>query len=62
MKRNIGDTDRILRIFVGLALIFWVILFAGPVWAWIGIVRVVTGLMNFCPAYSLLGINTCNSK
>ncbi|MDP3742741.1 MAG: DUF2892 domain-containing protein [Methylotenera sp.] len=62
MKANVGGIDRILRIVVGLALIAWVLLAEGPVWAWIGVVPLATGLINFCPLYSILGINTCKSK
>ena len=36
---------------------------AGYRWALlIGVVPLVTGLMGSCPAYSLLGINTCSLK
>jgi hypothetical protein len=39
------------------------VLFAnGPVWAWIGVVPLATGLFNFCALYSILGINTCKVK
>ncbi len=61
MKANGGGIDRIIRIVAGLALIAWALL-GGPVWAWIGVVALATGLMNFCPAWSLLGINTCKVK
>jgi hypothetical protein len=59
MSRNVGEVDRLLRIFVGLVLLLWVLIASGPTWAWIGIIPVATGLFNFCPAYRLLGINTC---
>jgi hypothetical protein len=62
MKANVGGIDRILRIVVGLALIAWVLFFGGPVWAWIGVLPLATGLMNFCPAYSIFGISTCKTK
>jgi hypothetical protein len=61
MKANVGGIDRVIRIVAGLALIAWALL-GGPVWAWIGVVALATGLMNFCPAWSLLGINTCKVK
>jgi hypothetical protein len=59
MTSNVGGIDRILRIIVGLALI--AIVFVGPKtpWGWIGVVPLLTGLFGFCPAYTLLGINTC---
>jgi len=61
MKVNVGGVDRILRIAAGAALITWALL-GGPLWAWIGVVALATGVMNFCPAYALLGINTCKTK
>ena len=61
-KTNIGSIDRILRIVAGLVLI--ALVFVGPKtpWGWIGIVPLGTGLFNFCPLYTLLGINTCKIK
>jgi hypothetical protein len=61
MKVNVGGIDRILRIAAGAALIAWALL-GGPVWAWVGVIALATGVINFCPAYSLLGINTCKTK
>jgi hypothetical protein len=61
MSANVGSIDRIIRILAGLALIAWA-LTGGPVWAWIGVVPLATGLLKICPAYSLLGINTCGTK
>lgn len=61
MKANVGSMDRAIRIVAGLGLIAWALM-GGPVWAWIGVVPVATGLMGFCPAYPLLGINTCSMK
>ena len=28
-------------------------------WGWLGVVPLLTGLAGTCPAYSLLGMNTC---
>lgn len=61
MKFNVGGIDRVLRILVGLALVAWAVL-GGPVWAWIGVVPLGTGLVGFCPLYPLLGMNTCPAK
>lgn len=61
MSANVGSIDRIIRILAGLALIAWALM-GGPVWAWIGVVPLATGLFKFCPAYSLLGMNTCGIK
>jgi hypothetical protein len=61
MTVNVGMIDRALRAIVGLALIGWA-LSGGPVWAWIGVVPLLTAGIGFCPAYTLLGINTCPVK
>jgi hypothetical protein len=56
---NVGNTDRVLRIAIGLILI--ALVFIGPktAWGWIGLVPLLTGLARRCPAYSLFGVNTC---
>jgi hypothetical protein len=59
MKLNVGGIDRILRIVVGLALIGATLAGMIGVWGWIGVVPLVTGVFKFCPAYTLLGMNTC---
>ncbi|MDE1964945.1 MAG: DUF2892 domain-containing protein [Xanthomonadaceae bacterium] len=58
MKSNVGAVDKWLRIGVGLLLIVWAVT-GGPVWAWIGVVPLATGLVNFCPLYKLIGVSTC---
>lgn len=64
MSVNEGTVDRTLRIIVGLALIGVALGLFGPdyqsVWGWIGVVPLITGLVGRCPAYSLLGIDTCS--
>lgn len=59
MKINVGNMDRILRIIVGLALIALAAAGIIGVWGWIGVVPLLTGIFRFCPAYTLLGMNTC---
>ncbi|TCK09401.1 YgaP family membrane protein [Marinobacterium mangrovicola] len=58
MKANVGGIDRVLRILVGVALIAAAATGALPVWAWIGVIPLATGLVSFCPLYSLIGICT----
>jgi len=62
MKINVGMADRVIRILVGLALISWTLFFGGPVWAWIGVVPLATGLVRMCPLYSVFGMSTCPVK
>jgi hypothetical protein len=59
MKHNAGSLDRILRIVAGLVLIGLAATGTVGIWGWIGVVPLATGLFGFCPAYTLLGINTC---
>ncbi|WJM95294.1 DUF2892 domain-containing protein [Pseudomonas defluvii] len=61
MQKNVGGIDKIARIVIGIALIVWA-LAGGPVWAWIGVLPLATGLLGWCPAYTLLGIKTCPMK
>lgn len=62
MKINVGGIDRILRIVIGLVLI--VLAATGTVgwWGWLGVIPLATGLLRVCPAYSILGMNTCPIK
>ena len=62
MTQNSGGIDKILRIVVGLALIGLTVIGVLPVWGYIGIVPLATGLMGWCPLYTVLGINTCPMK
>lgn len=59
MKANIGNIDRVLRIVIGLVLIGLAATGTVGWWGWIGVVPLLTGIFRFCPAYTLLGINTC---
>jgi Protein of unknown function (DUF2892) len=59
MQINIGQIDRALRIIAGVALLVWAAFLNGPFWAYIGILPLVTGLLKWCPAYTVLGIKTC---
>lgn len=59
MRINEGVVDRVVRVLAGLVILSLV--FVGPKtpWAWLGLVPILTGLAGFCPAYALLGLNTC---
>jgi hypothetical protein len=62
MKSNEGNIDRALRAVAGLVLIALAATGTIGVWGWVGVVLVATGLIGWCPAYTLLGINTCGMK
>ncbi len=67
MKKNMGNTDRIIRLL--LAGVFAYLYFAGIVtgtWGIVllvlGVVFVLTSLVGFCPLYTLVGMNTCGTR
>ena len=62
MKCNVGGIGRILRISVGIVL---VALAANGIvgwWGWLGLIPLATGIFRFCPAYPLLGVNSCGTS
>ena len=59
MPRNEGTIDRILRVVAGLAILSLVFIGPKTVWGWVGLVPLITGLIGYCPAYSLIGLRTC---
>lgn len=62
MKTNVGGIDKILRMAVGVVLIGLAVAGIGTPWTWIGVLPLVTGVVGFCPAYSLIGVSTCPAK
>jgi len=62
MKANIGTADRALRVVAGVVLIGLAAAGVIGIWGHIGVVPLLTGIFRFCPAYPLLGINTCGMK
>ncbi len=62
MKKNIGSIERIIRVVVGAAIVS--LAFVGPQtpWAYLGIIPILTGVIGWCPPYSLLGISTCSRR
>jgi NADH:ubiquinone oxidoreductase subunit 4 (subunit M) len=62
MNTNVGGIDKILRIVAGIALVTMAAMGIIGMWGFIGVVPLLTGLMGWCPAYTLLGIKTCPMK
>jgi len=67
MKKNVGKTDKMIRVI--LALLLAVLVITGVVEGTLSIVLVVaaaillfTSFMSFCGLYTLLGISTCPVK
>ena len=68
MTKNVGSTDKILRLIVGAVLVILPLftgmtVFESPAMTiaslLVGAVLIGTALFNFCPLYRLLGIRTC---
>lgn len=58
MKKNVGTIDMIVRLVIGVVIGVWGLMTSN----WLGLIAIVpvaTGLINFCPLYSILGMNTC---
>jgi len=62
MKTNEGGIDRIVRIVAGLVLLGLMAMGTIGWGGWLGVVPLATGLIGWCPAYTLLGMNTCPMK
>jgi hypothetical protein len=62
MKPNVGSIDRALRIVAGIVLIALAATGTVGWWGWLGAVPLVTALVGWCPAYTLLGINSCRVR
>ena len=60
-KKNIGPLDKYASIGVGLILIVLAGLGTIGLWGYIGVIPLATGIFCSCPAYTLLGFNTCGS-
>jgi len=63
MKKNMGGADRMIRIVI--AIVVAVLYFTGTVTGTLGMILLVlagvfllTSFINFCPLYTILGINT----
>jgi hypothetical protein len=56
---NVGLWDRIIRIILGLVLLGLTTFGIIGVWGYIGLIPLATGLLKWCPIYTILGINTC---
>lgn len=62
MIHNVGTVDRAIRIIGGLILIALAVTHTIGMWGWIGVVPLATGILSWCPVYSLLGLNSCKAK
>lgn len=57
MKKNIGKTERAIRLVLGLIIII-VGIVVKSWWGLIGLIPLVTAGISFCPLWTLFGIST----
>lgn len=67
MKGNEAAWDRVVRVAVGLLLLYLgfggvVAGTPGTVLKVLGFLPLLTGIVGYCPAYTLFGISTCKVK
>jgi Protein of unknown function (DUF2892) len=65
--RNIGHHERVIRVAFGLFLLALSGFSLLPGWGdlvlmVVGLIALLTGIIGFCPAWRVMGINTCPSK
>ena len=55
MNTNIGSSDRLVRILLGIGSLL--LAFEGPrtAWGYVGLVPLITGLLGYCPLYRAFG-------
>lgn len=60
MTKNVGKTDKVIRIVLAVALFSLFIFLDGSAkwWGLLGLVPLATGLMGSCPLYSVFKIST----
>lgn len=61
MTRNIGNTDRVIRLIVGFGLLSLIYFLEGSArwWGLIGLAPIATAAIGYCPPYAWMGFSTC---
>ena len=61
MQCNVGKSDKVFRIILGLVIGVIGIIYQSW-WGLIGLIPLGTALMGFCPLYPIIKANTCKDK
>ncbi len=67
MKKNMGSVDKIIRVLIAIviAVLYWQGIIGGTlaiILLVLGIVFLLTSLINFCPLYTIFGVNTSKKE
>lgn len=67
MEKNMGSTDKGIRVLIAIviALLYYFNVIEGTlayILMGLAIVLLITSFINFCPLYTLIGVNTCKAK
>ena len=67
MKKNMGSTDKIIRVLVAIAvavLVYFDVVQGTLAYVLMAVagIFVLTSLVSFCPLYGIFGLNTCKVK
>lgn len=68
MKKNIGNTDKLIRLSIALVIVVLYLLDVIPNGTWtivlavVAVAMVATSLMNFCGLYAIFGWSTSKTK
>lgn len=63
MTCNMGKIDRIIRIVIGAAVLYWGIMNGNIIADVVGGILLFTAITGWCPLYTLIGINSgCKTK
>jgi hypothetical protein len=61
MKCNVGKTDRIIRIIIGLTIAFFGLYYQSW-WGLLAVIPIATAIFGFCAFYVPIKINTCKKE
>jgi hypothetical protein len=64
MKQNVGNTERIIRVVAGLIVLSMLFFVEGNLryLGFIGLIPLITGILGYCPLYTIFKVNTNKTK
>ena len=61
MRCNVGKTDQVIRIILGIFIIL-ICIYYNSWWGILGLALIVTGITRYCPLNKILKISTCDKS